>query len=155
MKKSTFICNLHWLPLTRLSLYPSVLDVWKIKLDELLFLVYFKPDFYCLCSVQNLVWNRLKIKLVQLDFWKKFQTRFFKNQVQMDRVFVVLQPNFCCTLGQHLAGKRTLWPTTVQQDSSDLSAEIKRGLSLNIFINSNFHSLKARICVAECTKAPF
>ena len=28
--------------------------------------------------------NRLKIKFVQLDFWKKFQNRFFKNEVQMD-----------------------------------------------------------------------
>ena len=45
--------------------------------------------------------------------------------------------------------------STVQQDSSDLSAEIKRDLLLNIFINSNFHSWKARICVVECTKAPF
>ena len=44
--------------------------------------------------------------------------------------------------------------TTVQQDSSDLATEIKRGLYLNIFINPNFHSWKARICVAECTKAP-
>ena len=43
---------------------------------------------------------------------------------------------------------------TVQQDSSDLSVEIKRGLSLIIFINSSFHSWKARICVAECSKAP-
>ena len=45
-------------------------------------------------------------------------------------------------------------PITVQQDSSDLGTEIKRGLSLNIFINPNFHSWKARSCVAECTKAP-
>ena len=45
-------------------------------------------------------------------------------------------------------------PTTVQQDSSDLGTEIKRGLSLNIFIIPNFHSQKARSCVAECTKAP-
>ena len=42
----------------------------------------------------------------------------------------------------------------MQQDSSDLAAEIKRGLLLNIFINSNFHSWKARIQVAERTKAP-
>jgi hypothetical protein len=27
----------------------------------------------------------VKIKFVQLDFWKKFQPRFFKNQVQRDR----------------------------------------------------------------------
>ena len=44
---------------------------------------------------------------------------------------------------------------TVQQDSSDLPSETKRGLLLNIFINSNFHSWKARIHVAECNKAPF
>ena len=44
--------------------------------------------------------------------------------------------------------------STVQQDSSDLSSETKRGLWLNIFINPTFHSFKARICVAECTKAP-
>jgi hypothetical protein len=29
----------------------------------------------------------VKIKFIQLDFWKKFTTRIFKNQVQMDRVF--------------------------------------------------------------------
>ena len=36
-------------------------------------------------ACKSQVWNRLKIKFVQLDFWKKFQTRFFKNQVQTDR----------------------------------------------------------------------
>ena len=44
--------------------------------------------------------------------------------------------------------------STVQQDSSDLGTEIKRGLSLKMFINPNIHSWKARCCVAECTKAP-
>ena len=38
-------------------------------------------------ACKNLVQNRLKIKFVQLDFWKKFKTWYYKNQVQMDRVF--------------------------------------------------------------------
>ena len=53
------------------------------------FLVYFELDF----GSKNQVRNRLKIKFVQLDFWKKFQTRFFKNHVQMDRVFDISKKN--------------------------------------------------------------
>ena len=62
------------------------------------FLIYFELDFYCLCTTQcvdckNLVRNSLKIKFVQLDFLKKFQTRFFKNQVQMDWVMAFWPSN--------------------------------------------------------------
>ena len=68
--------------------YPSVLDFWK-KVGQTWFLVYFELDF-CRLHSKNQVWNRLKIKFVQLDFWKKFQTRFFKNQEQMNRAIVLL-----------------------------------------------------------------
>ena len=143
----TFFVNFFFLIKKKSSLlapYPSVLDFWKIEFETFFknqvgrtwFLVYFKLDFYCLCSLQksslkkknqawhflsfffwssvfapytwflkNWVWNffqkssycvackiqvwyRLKIKFVQLDFGKKFQTWFKKNQVQMDRVFI-------------------------------------------------------------------
>ena len=58
----------------------------KIKLDKLECLGISDLIFGGYTCSKNRVRNRLKIKFVQLDFWKKFHTRFFKNQEQMDRV---------------------------------------------------------------------
>ena len=69
--------------LTEMCYYPR--DTTYI-VGKTWFIVYFKLDFcrlHCTGS-KNQVWNRLRIKFVQLDFWEKFQTQFFKNKVQTD-----------------------------------------------------------------------
>ena len=48
----------------------------------------FQTRFLQATGSKDQVPNRLKIKFVQRYLWKKFQTRFFKNQVQMDSVSV-------------------------------------------------------------------
>ena len=74
-------------------------------------------NFTARVACKNQVRNRLKIKFVQLDFWKKFQTQFFKNQVQMDRVY----SSFCSTDVQMYFDKTKFW-------SSTLSLTLKIGL---------------------------
>ena len=65
----------------------SVLDFWKINLEKSSSTNYFEIDFYCLCvvvcSLQKSIWKsiwklifcRLKIQLVELDF-SKFNSEF-------------------------------------------------------------------------------
>ena len=60
-------------------------SIWKNQVQWTGILVYFKLNFYCLCSLQksisklilasytgskNQVWNRLKIQFIELDFSK-------------------------------------------------------------------------------------
>ena len=48
-------------------------SIWKNQVRRTGFLVYFKLDFYCLCSLQKsiskLIFCRLKIQFVELDFY--------------------------------------------------------------------------------------
>ena len=51
----------------------------KIKLVEVDFLFISNLIFTACVACKNQVQNKPNIKFVQLDFWKKFQTRFFKK----------------------------------------------------------------------------
>ena len=96
------------------------------------------------------------------DKKKARSCRRFCCALLLRRLCSLMQTSSLCNEVVTLAGQKhhnfivSEDPTnnTVQQDSSDLLSETKRGLWLNIFINSTFHSFKARVCVAEYTKAP-
>ena len=55
-----------------LSIWTCEQSSWKNQVRPSGFLVYFELDFYCLCSLKKSIWKliffRLKIQFVELDF---------------------------------------------------------------------------------------
>ena len=60
-------------------------SIWKNQVRQTGFLVYFKPNFYCLCSLQKSISKLVFVGWKSSSLNLSFPTWFFKIQVQINR----------------------------------------------------------------------